>query len=217
MASKWALSKREVDFVHHKYGDNDEKIKEGLEKEGDVENDQFDLRISEWLKNGKPMKEVDSESGYDSSECFGLGFDSKDLTCKRCGIYEACKEAYSFFVDSTEKEIFGMSKMNVIKEDEVEDDKIFDKIRDMKVKVEKNDSGVIKIHTKPKITIHTLKRDSEGKINVYSSKGMLPYVNRWDETRESCKSYKQSRIGFKILLSDLVGFIENMLFDPESE
>ena len=225
MSSEWALSKKEVDFIHYKYGKTDEEIWSFLDqrleslKEGENQS-QFDLRITEWLKNGKPVKEVDTESGYDRNECFGMGFDPKDQTCRQCGIRVDCKEASVFFAEMLDKEVFGMSKMKTLVEDEVEEDKVVDEvvaqIRELKVGVDRDDSG-IKIHTMPKMTIPYLTRDEEGKIVVYSSKGLLPYVNRWEETKEDCKVYKQSRIGFRIALSDLVDFIENMLFDPAVE
>jgi len=215
MSSRWAMSKKEIEFVEYKYGKTDEEILESLNQKGG-EFVQFELRIEEWLKNGKPMREVNTESGYDPEECFGLNFDSKDRICKTCSVNKACQEAYTFFVEKMEKEIVGLSKIERTEKEGIEDDKIIQKIKELQVEVDRSDS-LIKIHTMPKMIIHTLNRDNEGKIVVYSSRGLLPYVYRWQETKDTLKVYKKSRISFRIFLSDLVDFIENMMFDPEKE
>jgi len=219
MSSKWSMSKKELDFIHYKYGDTDEKIRDFLnQKERTDALDQFDIRVNEWLDNDKPMKVVDTETGYDPNECFGIGFNSKDKeNCALCSIREACKEAHAFFVESTEKEIFHMSKLELSQEEEIEDDEILKRIEERVTGgIEKSNSGV-KINTYPKMLIRSFTRDLEGRITVYSSRGLLPYINRWVETKKTCKEYKETRISFKIVLSDLVDFIDNMVFDTELE
>lgn len=210
------LSFNEAKYIRLKYGENKEQIKEKLLEPYS----QFEERIILWLE-----EKMETEK-YDPDECFGKDYDPFENECQiKCPIPVECKEALDLFKNKFNKKMVEEIKLNDVNlEEDAESKKvkeqrklgreeILETLSDLvKIKKEtrKYKGKEIRIMTKPMLKISNWDRKE---ITVYSTKGIIPYTERWKGLK--IKRYAGVKVkigGFEP--NDLINFVEDMISFP---